>query len=49
VVDEYVDSVLDVPHSIHAVADAPLGFTLPFAVAEVDVTELAADVVAVGN
>jgi hypothetical protein len=48
-VDEYVESVLDVPHSIHAVVDAPFGFTLPFAVAEVDVTELAADVVAVGN
>jgi hypothetical protein len=48
VVDEYVDSVLDVPHSNHAVVDAPFGFTLPFTVPEFDVTELEAEVVAVG-
>jgi hypothetical protein len=48
VVDEYVDSVLDVPHSNHAVVDAPFGFTLPFIVAELVVTELAAVVVTDG-
>jgi hypothetical protein len=48
VVDEYVDSVLDVPHSNHAVVDAPFGFTLPFVVPAFDVTEPDAEVVTVG-
>ena len=34
-------SVLLVPHSNHAVAAIPLGFALPFRVAEVGVTLLA--------
>ena len=45
----YVDSVLLVPHSNHAVVDAPFGFTVPFNVAALEVTELAAVVVAVGR
>jgi hypothetical protein len=44
-----VESVLDVPHSNHAVVDAPFGFTLPFIVAELVVTELAAVVVTDGE
>ena len=49
VVDVYVDSVLDVPHSNHAVVEAPFGFTLPFKLAALEVTPLAAEVVTVGN
>ena len=41
--------MLLVPHSNHAVVAAPFGFTLPFSVDELDVTELAAVVVTVGN
>ena len=41
--------MLLVPHSNHAVVAAPLGFTLPFIVDELDVTELAAVVVTVGK
>ena len=45
----YVESVLFVPHSNHAVVALPLGFTLPFNVALPDVTDPAAVVVTVGN
>jgi hypothetical protein len=41
--------VLDVPHSNHAVVDAPFGFTFPFSVAELEVAPLAARVVTVGT
>jgi hypothetical protein len=44
-----VASVLLVPHSNHAFVVAPFGFTLPFSVPPVDVTELAAVVVTVGR
>ncbi len=44
-----VASVLLVPHSNHAVVDALFGFTLPFNIAPLDVTELAALVVIVGT
>ena len=44
-----VESVLDVPHSNHAVVETPFGFTVPFIVAELVVTELAAVVVTVGK
>jgi hypothetical protein len=44
-----VDSVLEVPHSNHAVVDVPFGLTEPFIVAELVVTELAADVVTAGK
>ena len=48
-VEVKVDSVFDVPHSNHAVVNAPFGFTLPLSVAELDVTELAALVATVGR
>jgi hypothetical protein len=48
-VDVNVASVLDVPHSNQAVVAAPFGFTLPLSVAELVVTEPAADVVTVGR
>jgi hypothetical protein len=44
-----VVSVLLVPHSNHAFVDAPFGFTVPFSVAPVVVTALAAVVVTVGR
>jgi hypothetical protein len=44
-----VASVLLVPHSNHAFVDAPFGFTLPFSVPALEVTELAAVVVTVGS
>ena len=44
-----VDSVLFVPYSNHTDVAEPFGFTLPFDTAELDVTELAAVVVTVGN
>jgi hypothetical protein len=42
------DSVLEVPHSIHALVEAPFGFTLLFDVQKLVVTPLAAVVVTVG-
>jgi hypothetical protein len=48
-VEVKVDNVLDVPHSNHAVVKAPFGLTVPFNVAEPDVTELAAVVATVGG
>ena len=45
----YVDNVLLIPHSNHAVVDAPLGFTVPFSVAPLEDTDVAAVVVAVGR
>jgi hypothetical protein len=48
VVEVKVESVLDVPHSNQAVVETPFGFTLPFIVAELVVTELAAVVVTDG-
>jgi hypothetical protein len=48
-VDANVESVLDVPHSNHAVAKAPFGLTVPFKVAEFVVTEPAAVVATVGG
>ena len=47
--DVNVDSVLEVPHSNHAVVDAPFGLTAPLSVEEVEVTAPAAFVVAVGR
>jgi hypothetical protein len=44
-----VERVLEVPHSNHAVAAAPFGLTVPFIVAELVVTELAAIVATVGE
>jgi hypothetical protein len=44
-----VESVLEVPHSNHAVVEAPFGLTVPFIVPELVVTELAAVVVTVGG
>jgi hypothetical protein len=44
-----VASVLLVPHSNHALVEAPFGFTVPLSVADPDVTELAAVVVTVGR
>jgi hypothetical protein len=44
-----VESVLDVPHSNHAVVRTPFGLTVPFIVAEFDVTELADVEVTVGG
>jgi hypothetical protein len=49
VVEVNVERVLEVPHSNHAVAAAPFGFTVPFIVAELVVTELAAVVVTDGE
>jgi hypothetical protein len=49
VVEVKVESVLDVPHSNQAVVETPFGFTVPFIVAELVVTELAAVVVTVGK
>ncbi len=49
VVLEYELRVLLVPHSNHAVVADPFGLTEPFAVAEFDVTLVAAEVVAVGG
>ena len=49
VVDVYVDNVLLVPHSNQPVVVEPFGFTLPFRVEELDVTELAAVVVTEGK
>ena len=49
VVDVKVDSVLEVPHSNHAVVAAPFGLTLPFIVADVVVTDVAAVVVTAGR
>jgi hypothetical protein len=49
VVEVNVERVLEVPHSNHAVAAAPFGFTVPFIVAELVVTELAALVATVGG
>jgi hypothetical protein len=48
-VDVNVDSVLEVPHSNHPVVETPFGLTVPFMVAELVVTELAAVVVTVGG
>jgi hypothetical protein len=48
VVDVKVASVLEVPHSNHAVVAAPFGLTVPFIAAELVVTEVAAVVVTVG-
>ena len=44
-----VASVLDVPHSNQPVVETPFGLTVPFIVAELVVTELAAVVVTVGG
>jgi hypothetical protein len=44
-----VESVLDVPHSNHAVVEAPFGLTVPFTVAELVVTEPAAAVTTAGS
>jgi hypothetical protein len=44
-----VERVLEVPHSNQAVVETPFGFTVPFIVAELVVTELAAVVVTVGK
>jgi hypothetical protein len=44
-----LESVLDVPHSNHAVVRAPLGLTVPLSVAELEVTEPAAAVATVGG
>jgi hypothetical protein len=44
-----VDRPGSVPHSNHAVVDAPFGFTPPFTVAPPDVTEVAALVDTVGG
>jgi hypothetical protein len=44
-----VESVLDVPHSNHAVVDVPFGLTEPFIVAELVVTRFAAVVVTEGK
>jgi hypothetical protein len=44
-----VVSVLEVPHSNHAVVAAPFGFTVPFIVAELAVTEPADVVATVGR
>ena len=49
VVEVNMESVLDVPHSNHAVVETPFGLTVPFIVAELVVTELAAVVVTVGK
>jgi hypothetical protein len=42
------DSVLEAPHSIHALVEAPFGFTVLFEVKKLEVTPLAAVVVTVG-
>ena len=44
-----VARVLVVPHSNNALEDDPFGFTFPFNVAELEVTELATPVVSVGK
>ncbi len=44
----YVDKVLLVPHSKYAVLKAPLGLTVPFRVADVELILLAAFVVTIG-
>ena len=44
-----VERVLDVPHSNQAVVETPFGLTVPFIVAELVVTELAAVVVTDGG
>jgi hypothetical protein len=49
VVDEKLESELDVPHSNHAVVRTPFGLTVPFSVAEFVVTELAAVVATAGG
>ena len=49
VVEVNVESVLDVPHSNHAVVRTPFGLTVPFIVAEFVVTELAGVVATVGG
>ncbi len=49
VVLEYELSVLEVPHSNHAVVADPFGFTVPFTFAELIVIDVAAVVVTMGR